>query len=318
MAPSEGRRWIRAGSDAIDSATPVLVAARLALSDATLAMLAQQYKAALSEAERALEFFTQLGDRQGIAFAHMFAGAARGFQGETAEGTALLEAALGEFRQLGSRRAIGAALNYLGCLQLTSGYVAASRSFFREALDVLRSAGSARPATHIALLLAEAEFRDGDALQAVRLVAETLAAERALNDLDALTFTLVNLAAYLVSLERWDDAILHAREALSLSLDRQITAATIWALQHLAAISALRSNDDVAAALEDRRRAARLIGFVDSRIAELDMRREFTEQREYERARIAVENALGAEAADLMQEGRNWSEGRAANEGLLI
>ncbi len=318
MAPSEGRRWIRAGSDAIDSATPVLVAARLALSDATLAMLAQQYKAALSEAERALEFFTQLGDRQGIAFAHMFAGAARGFQGETAEGTALLEAALGEFRQLGSRRAIGAALNYLGCLQLTSGYVAASRSFFREALDVLRSAGSARPATHIALLLAEAEFRDGDALQAVRLVAETLAAERALNDLDALTFTLVNLAAYLVSLERWDDAILHAREALSLSLDRQITAATIWALQHLAAISALRSNDDVAAALEDRRRAARLIGFVDSRIAELDMRREFTEQREYERARTAVENALGAEAADLMQEGRNWSEGRAADEGLLV
>ena len=168
------------------------------------------------------------------------------------------------------------------------------------------------------LLQAEAEFLAGDALQAVRLVEETLAAERALNDLDALTFPLVNLAAYLVSLDRWDDAILHAREALSISLDRQITAATIWAIHHLAAISALRPNDDVAAALADRRRAARLIGFVDSRIAELDMRRDFTEQTEYERARSAIENALGSEAADLMREGRNWSEGRAADEGLLI
>ena len=318
MAPSEGRRWIRAGSDAIDSATPTLVAARLALSDAHLAMLAQQYKAALPEAERALQLFTELGDRQGIAFARMFAGAARGFQGETAEGTALLEAALSEFRRLGWLRAIGAALNYLGCLQVNSGYVAASRSFFSEALDVLTSAGAVRPATHVPLLQAEAEFLAGDALKAVRLVEETLAAERALNDLDALTFPLVNLAAYLVSLDRWDDAILHAREALSLSLDRQITAATIWALHHLAAISALRPYDDVAAALEDRRRAARLIGFVDSRIAELDMRRDFTEQTEYERARAAVEKALGAEAADLMREGGTWSEGLAANEGLLI
>lgn len=318
MAPSEGRRWIRAGSDAIDSTTPAVVAARLALSDAHLAMLAQQYKAALPEAELALQLFTQLGDRQGIAFARMFAGAARGFLGETAEGTALLEAALSEFRRLGWLRAIGAALNYLGCLQVISGYAAASRSFFSEALDVLTSDGAVRPATHVPLLQAEAEFLAGDALQAVRLVEETLAAERALNDLDALTFPLVNLAAYLVSLDRWDDAILHAREALSISLDRQITAATIWALHHLAAISALRPNDDVAAALEDRRRAARLIGFVDSRIAELDMRRDFTEQTEYERARSATENALGAEAADLMREGRNWSEGRAADEGLLI
>ena len=79
MAPSEGRRWIRAGSDAIDSTTPAVVAARLALSDAHLAMLAQQYKAALPEAELALQLFTQLGDRQGIAFARMFAGAARRF-----------------------------------------------------------------------------------------------------------------------------------------------------------------------------------------------------------------------------------------------
>jgi tetratricopeptide (TPR) repeat protein len=318
MAPSEGRRWIRAGADAIDRTTPALVAARLALSDAHLAMLAQQYKAALPEAERALQLFTELGDRQGIAFARMFAGAARGFQGETAEGTALLEAALSEFRRLGWLRAIGAALNYLGCLQVNSGYVAASRSFFSEALDVLTSAGAVRPATHVPLLQAEAEFLAGDALKAVRLVEETLAAERALNDLDALAFPLVNLAAYLVSLDRWDDAILHAREALSLSLDRQITAATIWALHHLAAISALRPNEDVVAALEDRRRAARLIGFVDSRIAELDMRRDFTEQTEYERARSAVENAIGAEAADLMREGGTWSEGRAADEGLLI
>ncbi len=248
----------------------------------------------------------------------MFAGAARGLRGETAEGTTLLEAALSEFRRLGSRRAIGATLNYLGILQLSSGNVASCRPYFYEALGLLRSVGAARPAAHVAVYLAEAEFRDGEAAKAAQLVSEALEAERALNDLDALTFSLCNLAAYLVALDRWDDATARGREALSLSVERQLNAAAVWALHHLAAVAALRPNEDVAAAREDRRHAARLAGFVDARIDELGLRRDFTEQKEYVRLRNALEDALGVEAASLIDEGKAWSEARAVKEISLI
>jgi predicted ATPase/class 3 adenylate cyclase len=318
MAPSEGQRWIRAGLEAVSDSTPLPIVARLALSDAHLATYTQQYAAALPEAERALSLFAQLDDRRGIALASMFAGAARGLHGETAEGMSLLEAALSEFRRLGSPRWIGAALNYLGILHLSAGDVGSCRPFFYEALGLLRSVDAARPAAHISLYLAEAAFRDGDPVEAVQLVGEGLAAERALNDLDALVFPLCNLAAYLIALDRWDDATASAREALSLSLERQISAAVVWALHHLAAIAALRPNEDAAAAREDRRRAARLAGFVDARIIEIGTRSDFTELNEYARLKRALEDALGCEAARLIEEGKSWNEARAAEEALLI
>lgn len=334
MAPSEGRRWIQAGLDRLDDAAPKEIAAKLDLCEAHLAMLTQQYKAALPQAERASELFGELDDPQGKALANMFMGAGRGLQGEIAEGTALLQDSLQQFRRSDSRRAIGAALNYLGLLQLASGNVAASRSFFSEALGFLRAVGAARPAAHVALYLAEAEFQAGDSTKAVELVSDALATERALNEVDGVTFEVeseverraldgvmfaqLNLSAYLVSLGSWDDATLHAREALSRGLGTKTTAATIWALQHLAAISALRPREIDADETRDRRRAARLIGFVDARLAELSLRRDFTEQKEYERASTAIEEALGAEAAVLMEEGRHWNETRVADEALLI
>jgi predicted ATPase/class 3 adenylate cyclase len=318
MAPSEGRSWIRAGLETVNSATSAETSAKLAISDAHLAMLAQQYEAALPQAERALGLFTQLKDRQGIALANMFAGAARGLQGETIEGIALLQTALNEFRTLGSPRAVGATLSYLGVLQLSLGHVAAARTFFGEALKLLKAVGASRPAAHLALYLAEAEFQDGNALQAVQLADEALVAERALNDLDSITFVLCSLAAYLVSLDKWDEAAVRAREALSLSLDRKIAAATVLALQHLAAISALRTSDVSAAAFNNCCRAARLSGFVDARIAELKIRRDLSDQAEHERTAAALNRALGAHAAYLQDEGRQWNEARAVEEAFLI
>ena len=317
MAPSEGLRWVQSGLEVVRAETPTREIARLELTAAHLFMLAQRYTKALSEAERSLRRFTELGDRQGIALSQMFSGAARGFLGEAAEGETLLRNALEEFRQLGARRPIGAALIYLANLQLSAGDVSTSRRLFAEVLEVWKSIGAARPSAHVALNLAELEFQAGDAEAAVRLVSEALATERELNDVDSVAFDLCNLAAYLVSLSRWVEAASRAREALALARERGIAAAAVWALQHLAAIAALRPSADIAAPLDDRRRAARLLGFVDSRIAELEMRRDFTEQKEYARLLTAIEDALGS-AADLMEEGRNWTEARAADEALLI
>ena len=314
MAPSEGREWIRMGLESVDDSTPTRMLARLEVSDAHLAMLAQQYESAMHAAERALELFAQEDDAQGIALANMFVGAARGMGGELETGAAYLERALDAFRQLGARRAIGGTLVYLGIVKLSSGDVSAPRALFGEALELLESIGAARPAAHVALSLAELEYRAGDAVAAARLGTQALTAERALNDLDAVTFDLCNLSAYLVALGRWEEARTHAREALSLALDRQIASATIWALQHLAAISALRPSRRVAAASEGRSRAAQLIGFVDSRLTDFKMRRDFTEQTEYER----ILAALDGEGSRHQEEGRVWTEARAAEEARLI
>jgi predicted ATPase len=315
MAPSEGQRWIAVALASLDGATPTAIAAKLALCEAHLAMVSQQYSAALPQAERASRLFSELSDRQGEALANMFAGAALGMQGEIVEGTSLLKTSLQEFRASRSRRNIAGALNYLGICQLISDNVAASRPFFYEALDLYKSIGAARPAAHVASYLAEAAFQDGDPADAARLVREALSAERILNDPDDAAFVLCNLAAYLVALDSWNDARDSAQEALQLALDREIPAATVWALHHLVAIAALRAGDDEA---QDRRRAARLAGFVDGRIAELNLPRNFTEQAERERTSEAIGNALGTEAAALEEEGRGWSESRAVEEARAI
>ena len=86
-------------------------------------------------------------------------------------------------------------------------------------------------------------------------------------------------------------------------------------MQHLAAIGALSAAEDEAS----RIRAARLLGFVDARLAMLDSKREYTEQVEYERMRTALHEALDAETLDkLIEEGRLWNEERAITEALAI
>jgi non-specific serine/threonine protein kinase len=314
LAPSEGRVWIRAGLDSVDDLTPTQIVARLALADAHLAMLAQQYESALPAAQRALALFTLHNDDRGIALAETFVGAARGMRGELEAGAEYLQRALAAFRQSGARRAIGGTLVYVGTLMLSSGDVSTPRALFREALEVLNSVGAARPAAHVALLLAELEHQAGDAAAAARLGRQALTAERALNDLDAVTFDLCNLSAYLIALGRWEEARSHAREALSLALERQIASALVWALQHLAAISALRPSRSAASANERRSLAARLIGFVDARLGALKLRRDFTEQTEYERILAALQGASSRH----QEEGRAWTEARAAEEARLI
>ncbi len=316
LARSEGRRWIKAGTDAISEVTPPEVVAKLALCEAHLAMLAQQYEAALTPADRAREIFQQIGDSEGAALAGMFVGAARGLQGDVGAGAPLLEEALKEFRRRGSQRTISSTLIYLGTVKIIAGDTSGSRPLFHEALSLLKSIGATRPAAHIAPLLAEAEFQDGNAVTAVDLLSEAVAAERALGHLDNVPFDLCNLSAYLIALDRWNDAERDAREALALALDRQIPAATVWALHHLSAILALRGYEDDRAELAARRRAAQLLGFVDARIAELRMRRDFTEQKEYERALRALSSALRGEADALRDEGRRWNQERAAEEAV--
>lgn len=125
------------------------------------------------------------------------------------------------------------------------------------------------------------------------------------------------MAAYLVALGRYDEARTAARRALPAARDLQFSSGLAWALQHLAAIAALCPSADVP--VEDRRRAARVLGFVDARLKVLEKSRTYTEQQEYDKMIAALRDALGEqELAKLIDEGRGWSEDRAVAEAMLI
>ncbi len=207
---------------------------------------------------------------------------------------------------------------YLAALELGSGDAGSARSLFAEALTLYKALGASRPAAHIALNLAELEFKSGNAIEALRLANEALDAERALNDLDAIAYDLCNLAAYEGALGRWEASVSHAREALALARERGMTSAVTWATQHLAAVAALRPASNAAFAGEQRRRAARLIGFVDACVAEHGLHPDFTERQEHEQILGAARETLGTETDTLIAEGSTWTEARAYEECLLV
>lgn len=318
LAPSEGLAWVRAGLDSCGVSRPDRVRAWLELSAAHLAMVAQHYGDALASAGRALAEFSELGEKRGSALARLFAGGARGMLGEAKEARSDLSAALDECAALGIRRGVGAAMLYLGALELGSGDPGSAKRYFANALALFKTLGASRPAAHVALNLAELEFKSGNTVEAVRLANEALEADGALNDRDAVAYDLCNLAAYECALCSWDASVSHAREALALARDRGLASAVAWAVQHLAAVAAVRPVLDTALAAEQRRRAARLVGYVDARVAEYKLHRDFTERREHEQILTAARNTLGAEAEALVGEGSTWTEARVAEESLLV
>ena len=161
------------------------------------------------------------------------------------------------------------------------------------------------------------EFRDGNASEALRHANQALAV-RALGDRRYVAHALSNIATYLTALRRFDEALATARDALTYACDAQYSGGLVWSLQHLAAIGALRPSADTLV-IENRRRAARILGYVDARVVALEASRQYTEQQEYDAMIPALHDALGDdELATFMTEGASWSEDQAVAEAMLI
>jgi len=222
---------------------------------------------------------------------------------------------LAVFRNAQNQKTMGSALSALGAAKIMQGEIPAARELLMSAGAIYKAIGADGRLPAVFSLLAEAEFRNGDVEAALRVAGEALEAHRALKSGPNVINLLYNIAAYLTALERYDDARGHAREALQLAREEQAEADVAFTLQHLAAIGALSAAEDEAS----RIRAARLLGFVDARLAMLDSKREYTEQVEYERMRTALHETLDAETLDkLIEEGRLWNEERAISEALAI
>ncbi|HEY4439039.1 MAG TPA: adenylate/guanylate cyclase domain-containing protein [Candidatus Elarobacter sp.] len=317
LGAAEGRHWVWAALEAVDPATPVPVVAKLHLAKAVLDGTLKQYKASYAAAEEALARYRELGDALGIAHAQRVAGGALVFLGRVSEGEALLREALAAAR--GFRKRTASLLQDLAVARHFAEDLAGARAHFAEALAISKALGDARKTAFIAGNLADAEFRGGDAARAVQLAGEALADDRARNDRRGVEITVCNMAAYLLALDRYDEARSHAREALALSRDLQAGVLLAISLQHLAAVAALRQSEDAEGMHQDRTRAARLLGYVDTCLTTLEALREYTEQQEYDKMIAALREAFGEDTlAKLMDEGRAWSEDHAVDEALLV
>ena len=314
--PAEGRQWLRAAQQ-VDAGTPASVMPALDLSEAKLALRLGQYKASLHSAERALARCRELDDSRGIVVAELLIGRANVSLGKIAEGEAMLRGVLEPARSLVGLKSFSFALASLAAARVIAGDLPGTRERYSEALAAARVAGAERSAAAIVMNLADVEFRDGHADEALRLADEGVAVLRATSDIHNVTLARYNVAAYLVALRRYDEARATAREVLSAARDMQWSIGLAWTLQHVAAIPALRPRADVP--VEDRRRAARILGYVDARIAALEALREYTEQQEFDAMTYALRDTLGTdELTKLMAEGSTWSEDRAVAEAMLI
>lgn len=318
LATAEGRRWVQIARDLADEQTPLPVMAALDLSEAELSASLVQYTASHTACERALMRYRQIDDPVGIAYAQRCLALALIFLGKIAEGEAQLGPALSQARALGARRLTGLALQTLADARHSVGDVAQARRLHAEALAELRAVGAERTAGNVCVNLAEAEFHGGNAEEALRWAHEALATHRAFKATRGIAFAQINMTAYLTALERYDEALLCARAAIGAARDAQLQVGTAWALQHLAATVVLRPPVPKQA-LDERRGAARLLGYADARLNELESLREFTEQQEYEKMLAALRTMFDAdEVANLMREGALWNEDRAVAEAMLL
>ncbi len=316
-SPAEGRRWVHAAQQSIDTATPPPLVARLDLAEAFIDWRFALHKASYAAASRALARYREIGEDYLTAWAMRIGGNALVILGRGEEGEKLLQEALTTSRRLGYRKFTGWVLEALGAARYLADDLDGARACFAEALAISTETGHWQLAATVSLGLAEAEFRAGDTLTALRLSGEALAAYSAWNEAPSVAGTRADMAAYLIALGRYDEAAVHAREALAPLRDAQREVAVAFTLQHLAAIGALRPLPDEVRAHEARRRAARLLGYVDARTASLEALREYTERQEYERSVRALREALGDEPfARLTGEGRDWTEDQAVAQAM--
>jgi predicted ATPase len=307
QAAVEGRRWIGLAMEAIEEGTPPEVVARLVLAEANIAMYLTLWKGMLASAQRATGLFERLGDSGGALEGQIIAARALALLGDAAQSEAMLRAALETVETLRRPRLTAMALESLAMARMTAGNVAASRPLFARAMSMCEAIGAERAMATALANLAGAEFRGGDAETALRLATQALDKFRALKN-PREVLIVCNIAAYLVALGRLDEAREEAWKALNMALERHMDVWSSWALQHLAAIAALRYPDGDKRAVNARRRAARILGFVDGRLAALDTTRKFTEQHEYAALLTILGEALGTEQLGaLLGEGESWS-----------
>jgi len=313
---AEADRWVERGIALIDERTPPSLIANLELAHARLIVGFAEARAGRPAAERALERYRTLGDEVRAGHAKRIIGFALVAEGDVAGGSAMLDEALFTAKTAKARRLAILALLGLAHARDVAGDGDRARELYAEALDIAEALGAERQGAGIRCNLAETLFRCGDVARALELVETACETYRALGL--PTCKAVINVAAYAIALDRFDEAREAAKEALTAALDLQYRVIVVLALQHLAAVAALKPNvaADAGAA---QIRAAHILGFVEARLRALDAARDFTERQEYDRLSARLREVLDEAAVRKhSEEWKEWNEDRAVAEAMSV
>jgi predicted ATPase len=303
VALAEGQRWLSVAQQCVDTQTPANVVASLDYVAARIAQQRSESKRAVHFGELALQRFREVGDvRQSLGAMRLIADSLLSLD-RTAEAEPLLREALETARACQYRWLMAFLFQSMGRVSSLKGNSDEARVYYHSALALLRELGDQRGETSIAVNLAEAEFRAGDAAAALRLAEEVLATPSRLGRVHVV---LANAVAYLNALARFDEALADGRELLRSARHDQQHVLLAWALQHLMATVVLRGGSADVTRCRDY---ARVLGFVDARIAALGAPRGYTEQQEYDRVLSRLRALLAAEEIE-----RELAAGAAMSE----
>ena len=266
---------------------------------------------------KALVLYRDLGDEYMIALSQAQSCRALVRLGRSEEAQPMVCEAVARMRRLGAGKRLGYVLRIMAMVYSFNGDFAAARSYIAEAIAIYEDIGALqRSAAAAGTDLAEVELNAGNPELALRLALDALPTLRAFDEVTEIADALNTISACFISLARYAEAAVHARESLSLSRERYSSAHATRAMHRLAAIAALRPQGD----REGSRAyasAARHFGFVNARFANLGSLRQLMDQREYERALAVLRDAMDlAELASLMKAGAAMSEEQAIDEAL--
>ncbi len=303
---AEGLRYVQSALTAEEVLSPTI---RPKLWFAASKMSLALWTAKRDAAERAEQLYVELGDEFGAMRSRVEHGEALTRLLDLDRAEAELNDALSYFKASGEQRWANYALVCLSRNAHWKGNVQLARARYAEALAVARAQGDERLISVVRSNSAETEYVVGNVARAIELGREDIASARSRRrDPTSLCITLMNVAAYLVSIDEIDEAHDLAVEALRKGRDMQWLMMIAFPIQHLAAIAAIHG---------DHERAAILLGFVNAAIASTSVPREWTEQREYDRILPILNGALGEErVSELLQRGASLSQEQAAAEAI--
>ncbi len=318
----EGRRWITLASSSIDERTPLDLVAKIRLAEGVIALWMGEHQTALTSGMRASTIYRQLENHVEVTRAQCLVGRSLVLLGRASEGEAILTELLEPARARGTRSLIGYVLDSIALARSLNGDIVGARRHYADALAVFEALGAERSTAAVMHDLAQAEFRAGNAEGALHLESDALIAFRKLNHTHFVTYALANMVAalesmtaILITLARYEDARAHALEALELSRELQLGVFTARTLQHLVAIALLRPQGDTSPRHGLYAGAARIFGFVDGRLAQLNASQEISGQQEYDRTMSILQAALGIDqATQLLAIGTTMTERQAIDE----
>jgi DNA-binding CsgD family transcriptional regulator/tetratricopeptide (TPR) repeat protein len=178
---SVGRAWLR-DTLAANSGAPAGLRARAHYGVGLLALLQGDYPTAAAALEAAHALFTELGDREGLAYVACSQGLLAWFHGDQAAALAQLTRSAELYRAIAHTWGTADALHYLGHVVLEQGDIASASALFAESLELFRITGDQR---NIALPLKDFGLiasHQGDYATARARYEESLALSRAVKD----------------------------------------------------------------------------------------------------------------------------------------